>query len=298
MHPILLLSLLACDGSDAANGGDDSNGADTAGGDTAADTTRTLDTCGGTIEDDVPTFYARYFHCVDIWMNGADVMIRTQNLPPHPSYYWGEASPNYVAWDDRGGQYHPNPNTLGQQDWTFTIPADPVSKGLTITSDLVDYTAQTSPDEYALGPAGVALDSVGLFNDEAAPGDDILDERWTFDPYEAHPAETEYHYHGYTPGPLEVMATLGLTTSTTPGAADIELYGVMCDGTVALGCTELDGSAVEGELDAQNGHVGDIVDADGTAYFTGRYHVHVCEALGDYGLTPEIQYYDTCLVLR
>jgi hypothetical protein len=86
----------------------------------------------------------------------------------------------------------------------------------------------------------------------------------------------------------------GLTTSTTPGAATIEVYGVMCDGTFVLGCVELDGSAPAGALDAQGGHVGDLRDARGTVHFAARYHTHVCPSAGGRKYTPEIQYYSAC----
>ena len=51
-----------------------------------------------------------------------------------------------------------------------------------------------------------------------------------------------YHYHPSTKGPLEVLYHKGLIQTPTVGSGEIELYGMMCDGTVILGCTELDGS--------------------------------------------------------
>jgi len=100
-----------------------------------------------------------------------------------------------------------------------------------------------------------------------------------------------YHYHGPTPGPLEVLRAAGVVTTTVPGAAEVELYGILRDGTVVLGCTELDSSAPAG-LDAQGGHIGDLRATDGTMFFTGRYHTHVCaDAARGHLYTPEIQYY-------
>jgi hypothetical protein len=311
VYPLFLSSLFGCasntDG--AVDTGDTDADADTdadtdtdtdtdADTDTASDV-RTLDNCGGSFTDSVPAFFSRYFRCATLSTDANNVLVGTTDLPPHLTYYYGEDSPNYVAWDDRGGDYHPNPNTLGAQNIILHIPTNPVAKGLTITSDLVDLEADTSDDEYNLGPAGVALDSVLYFNATAAPGDDILDEQWTFDTYSAHPAGTEYHYHADTPGPLEALASEGIIDTTVPGAAAIELFGIMCDGTVLLGCTELDGSAPDtADFDAQNGHVGDLVDEEGTTHFTNRYHVHLCPAFGHYGLAPEIQYYSTCDVQR
>jgi hypothetical protein len=177
------------------------------------------------------------------------------------------------------------------------MPLEPVARGITIDSSLVDGLAGTSTLEYPLGAIGVAVDGVAIYSGLAAPGDRIDTEQYTFDDYEAHPDNRgSYHYHTATPGPLEALAHAGLVTHTTPGAAELEIYGVLCDGTVVLGCTELDGSAPRtDDLDAQNGHVHDLVDRAGTVELRARYHTHVCPARlpGD-RYTPEIMYYGTC----
>jgi hypothetical protein len=86
----------------------------------------------------------------------------------------------------------------------------------------------------------------------------------------------------------------GFSDSTVYGEGDIELYALMCDGTVVLGCTELDGSAPNSsDFDAQNGHIHDVMDADGIG-LENRYHTHVCaDVFVDYPFFPEIAYYDT-----
>ena len=74
----------------------------------------------------------------------------------------------------------------------------------------------------------------------------------------------------------------------------VELYGVLCDGTLVLGCTELDGSSPQGALDAQGGHVSDIGDGT-TVYFASRYHTHVCaDAAHGHPFTPEVHFYQKC----
>jgi hypothetical protein len=300
-----LLALAACGGTDETDTSEESDtdtdadtDADTdtdTDSDTDADGLRTLDNCGGSVDADVPEFFQKYFRCSDVSMDGDTVVVHTIGLPPHKSAYWPEGDPNHEEWDDRGGAYHQNPNRILDQDYEMRIAANPTPKGITVTSDLVDLTAQTSDLEYGMGPQGIAVDSVLIFNAVAAPGDDIRDEEYSFDTWSAHPAQGgDYHHHGPTKGPLQVIAELGLTTSTEPGSADIELYGIYCDGTVLLGCTELDGSTPSSaDFDAQNGHVHDIVDEQGTKHFTGRYHAHVCAAY-DHDFVPEIQYYEGC----
>lgn len=260
---------------------------------------RTLSSCETNIAPDAPELFKRYFRCVTVTTSADSVTIQTEDLPPHETNYYGQDSPDYVAFDtSRGSQYHANPNLLVQQNIEVTIPLAPVAKGLTVTAGMVDGVVGTSSDEYPMGPAGVALDSVALFNPLAKPGDDIANERFTFDDYNAHPTQNGiYHYHTASPGPMEVLVAAGLDTGSKLGAGQPELMGVMCDGTLVLGCTELDGSTPAGTLDAQGGHVGDIVDKDGTVLEKSRYHVHVCPSSSSgRQYTPEIQYYTTCQI--
>lgn len=264
----------------------------------AASALRTLDTCPTSFGEGVPAFYSTYFRCVDVSVEGDEVLIATTDLPPHPSSYYDEASENWEAWDDRGGDYFQNPNRLAEQAFVVRVPQNPVSKGITVTEALVDLEMRTSDDEYAAGTIGVALDGVSLYNATAAPGDDIRDEKYTFDVWEAHPSpDSAYHHHSPNPGGLAVLKALGLSTTTVPGEAEIELFGINCDGTVVLGCTELDGSAPQtADFDAQGGHVGDLTDSAGLTHFTDRYHTHMCAAINEDAFTPEIQYYSSCSV--
>ena len=268
---------------------------------TATDTgsVRTVANCETNIAADVPAFFKDYFGCVDITVSGTNIIIKTKDLPPHKSYYYGEGHSNYEAFDySRGSQYKPNPNKIADQSLTMTIPITPKPRGITIDKAKVDGVVGTSNQEFKMGPAGVALDSVALFNPLAAPGDDIENEKYTFDSYDARPAGPTYHYHTSSPGPLEVLKNKGLTISTTPGSATVEIFGVMCDGTVVMGCTEADGSAPDASgFDAQNGHSHDIKNKAGAVLLAGRYHTHVCPTkFTSYKYTPEIQFYDTCSI--
>lgn len=294
----LWIATSAC-GDDASStattgsGGAGTGGAGSGGGDAGV---LTLDNCDTNIASDVPAFFQTYFRCVDITLDAGAVVIATRSLPPHLSYYYGEGHPNFTAFDASGGKM-PNPNVLASQDIVVRVPVTPTARGITVDATLVDGVAQTNSLEYSGGPVGVALDSVAIFNAVAAPGMLLSEESATFDGYGAHPQMTgAYHYHGPSAGPLEVLERAGLIADPTPGSADIEVYGVMCDGTVVLGCTELDGSAPSaGDFDAQNGHVHDVSDGQ-TVHFAGRYHTHACGSLGTHAYVPEIQFYEDCAV--
>jgi hypothetical protein len=277
-----------------ACGDDGGSGGGGAGG--AGGAELTLDSCETSVGADVPPFFAKYFRCSTITMRGDAIVIGSNGLPPHRSNYWGAGHPNFTEFDtSRGPGYAPNPNLLAERPYEISIPAAPVAKGILITSTDVDGVVGTSVEEYPMGPAGAALDGVALFNPLAAPGDDIENEKYTFDGYGAHPApDGQYHYHAPSPGPLEVLVKIGAATQAVPGAAEVELYGIMCDGTIVLGCTELGGGAIQSPaLDAQGGHEHDVADGE-ALHFPARYHVHVCPS--GRGYTPEIQFYEACSV--
>ena len=278
---VLMLGTFGCGGDNNASEGSGSTGT-------------TAENCATSIADSAPAFYKKYFKCVTITTNGDNVTITSKGLPPHQSFYYNSSHANYVEFTGTA-PYYKNPNEIGEQNISITVAANPTAKGLTIDALLVDGAVGSSDKEYGMGPVGVAIDSVALFNPLAAPGDDITDEVYSFDAYNGHPAGSTYHYHTTSPGPLEILKSIGLTTSTTPESGTVELYGMMCDGSLVLGCTELDGTAADNsDFDSQNGHVHDIKDAD-TTHFTNRYHTHICPTkFGGHKFTPEIQYYNGC----
>jgi hypothetical protein len=241
---------------------------------------------------DVSEFFKKYFKCSEITKTANGHAIWTDDLPPHPSPYYAQNDPNWVQFDTQGGTHNQNPNQVGAGNYTINFPDNPTPKGITINAGMVDNLANTSNEEYGLGPQGVSSDSVIIFNAMAAPGDTLQNEYYTFDLYNGHPAMITYHYHMWSAGPVEVMAYNGISSTETPGEAEAVVYGVMNDGTIILGCNELDGSSSNtSDYDAQNGHVHDIEDEE-MVHFTDRYHVHVCANSGGYEFFPEIAYYE------
>jgi hypothetical protein len=244
----------------------------------------------------VAPFYSTYFSCVDVVASGNNTAITSDNFPPYESWYYSTTDENYIDFVSQGTGYYLNPNTISSQDLTISIVDNPITKGLTINDALVDGIVGTSSDEYGMGAVGVALNGVAIYNPLAAPGDDIEDEKFSFDFFSGHPTNTGYyHYHSSTKGPLEVLYHKGLIQTPTVGSGEIELYGMMCDGTLILGCTELDGSVPSNsDFDAQNGHVHNITDGT-SVFFSNRYHTHICtDTYPDHKFTPEIQYYEGC----
>mgnify|MGYP001205636254 CR=1 FL=1 len=269
-----------------------------------------LETCETNIGPGVPNFYSKYFKCVTINMSesGNYVNIYFNGLAPYDSWYYEQGNPNQIPYESQGQGYFQIPGAFIQEmDYVMSIPVNPVPRSQ--SNDWIDgQQVNGEVDggvEYPMGSAGAALNGVNMFNPCASPPDIIEDEAYTFDLYSGHPAGSSgiYHYHTTSAGPLEVLASEGLTNSTIPGQGDIEMYGMMCDGVLVLGCTELDGMPVNSmNWDAQNGHKHDIVDEAGIVHFYDRYHTHICydeltendtdgNGFQEHEFTPEVSYY-------
>ena len=190
----------------------------------------------------LPAAYGRFGGSASVSMDGGTVVIRTTDIPDHPSPYFGTGSANYEA-PQAGMQV--NPNRITSQSIVFRVPSAP---------------AAATPSDTPLGPIGVAVNGVVLFNQYAAGRVPLTSEIFSFDRYNGHPSPSnQYHYH---------VEPLWLTQSRGKAA----LIGVLLDGFPVYGTIDESGDAPSG-LDSCNGHVGATTD-----YPQGTYHYHVTSA--------------------
>ena len=214
-------------------------GADSA---TATSPTTSTGTTGSTSQTTLPSAFSKFGGAATVSLDGTTVVIRTTDVPDHKSPYFGTGSASYEA-PQAGMQV--NPNRIASQAIVFRIPASPAVA-----------TASDTP----LGPMGVAVNGVVLFNQYAAGRVPLTSEILSFDRYNGHPSpQNQYHYH---------IEPLWLTESR--GKAS--LIGVLLDGFPVYGTLDESGGAPAG-LDSCNGHVGVT-----TEYPQGIYHYHVTSA--------------------
>lgn len=199
-------------------------------------------TTGTTTSTGLPSAYARFGGSATVSMDGATVIVRTTDVPDHPSPYFGVGNANYEA-PTAGMQV--NSNRIASQNIVFRIPASPVA---------------ATPSDTPLGPIGVAVNGVVLFNQYAAGRVPLTNEIFSFDRFNGHPTpQSQYHYH---------VEPLWLTAARGKAA----FLGVLLDGFPVYGTVDDNGEAPTG-LDSCNGHTG--VKAD---YPQGIYHYHVTSA--------------------
>jgi len=220
-----LTLLLAC-GSASPTGTDGTDG--------------TPGTPGTTID---PTFYTQNFkNIVSIAVDGNNIVISTTDLPDHKSPYYGTGNARYEAYNGTNTQFQLNPNRIIEQQLTFRIPLTP--------------TKLTTPSPTPLGPIGIAVNGVAIFNQYAGPNQPLTNEINSFDQYDGHPQQSgQYHYH-VEPSWL------------TAGARDA-LVGVLLDGYPVYGPLENGKLLTSSDLDAAHGHT-----APTKQFPNGIYHYH------------------------
>lgn len=212
------------------------------GGGPSTATTTTSPSTSGTTSSTLPPAYARFGGSATVSLDGTTVVIRTTDVPDHPSPYFGAGTANYEA-PTAGVQV--NPNRIASQNIVFRIPATP---------------RDATPSDTPLGPIGVASNGVVLFNQYAAGRMPLTNEIFSFDRFNGHPSPSnQYHYHVE---PVWLTSARGKAT----------FIGMLLDGFPVYGTTD-DGGTAPADLDSCNGHLGVKDD-----YPQGVYHYHVTSA--------------------
>ena len=184
------------------------------------------------------TVQTKYKSMVTISTSGTSITLKSNGLPDHKTPYWGVGN---ALYEDFPTGYHANVNTsMSAHNYVMTIPTNP--------------NEATSKEETTLGPIGMALNGVPIYNDREG-GNVPLDALTitTFDYSGAHPGPgKDYHYH---------------TTGRYTSQDDAKLIGFLRDGFPIYG--RKDTTGVYPTLDIYGGHTGPTQD-----FPDGIYHYH------------------------
>lgn len=196
----------------------------------------------------IPVMYNHFERGISVRRVGDSIELKSDGEPSHPSPYFPPTDSRYEAPPAGWGG---NPNRIREQDFVFLVPANPEYSPI----------ATSTP----MGPIGMAVNGVALFNQYAFNGvDDASTESDTFDAYNGHPTgmpEGMYHYH------MRPKAIVNLYDGK-----DV-LVGVLLDGFPLYGPLPIrpgGRGSHSSALDSRNGHFS--VTAD---HPSGIYHYHV-----------------------
>ena len=193
--------------------------------------------------------YEQFIDTLSVVSDGDYVTIESTGVPNHPSPYFTMPNVLYEAYNGSNASYFSNPNRIASQEFVFRIPLNPVA------------AADGDEEQTSMGPIGVAVNGVPLFNQYAAGRVTLTSGEYdTFDQYNGHPAmQGVYHYHWE---PFYLTSTNG----------DDSLIGFLLDGFPVYGPEENNVRLTSAALDEHHGHVG--VTAE---YPDGIYHYHITD---------------------
>jgi len=194
---------------------------------------------------DISVIANKFYNSADVTVDDEWITITSTNLPDHKSMYWPSNHSLYQTYSEPNNpDFYKNPNQISTQNHTYKIPRYP--------------SEATNKESTPFGPMGVSISGVAFFNQQAAPGDDILEELNTFDQYEGHPAQGgQYHYH------IEPVWLTELKGSDA-------FLGLLLDGFPVYGPFEDGVEITNDDLDDYHGHEGPTAD-----FPDGIYHYHI-----------------------
>jgi hypothetical protein len=209
---------------------------------------------------DVPAVYYKIYGATSLTNDGTYITVKSNGVPDHVSPYYANTNylyQTYAGTTPLGYTFVKNPNTIAAQTFTFKIPLNP--------------TVATNHATTPLGPIGVALNGVPLYNQYAGPNQPLTNEIASFDKYNGHPQATgQYHYH------VEPLYLTNVTASKTG------LLGFLLDGFPVYGPQEttswqitptgsnaINSTLISSNLDVYHGHTHATPD-----FPNGIYHYH------------------------
>jgi hypothetical protein len=203
-----------------------------------------------TTDTTVPEVYKKIYGATSITSDGTYITITSTGVPDHKSVYYPTSNSLYENFSGKtfgGYTFNKNPNIIATQSLTFKIPLKP--------------TVASNHAATPLGPIGVALNGVAIFNQYAGPNQPLTNEITSFDQYWGHPQQTgQYHYH---------LEPLYLTTVKASKSA---LLGFLLDGFPVYGPQENNAPVTNAMLDAYHGHTHATPE-----YPNGIYHYHITD---------------------
>lgn len=197
-----------------------------------------------TDKSELPVQFQKFYDNVEIYIDGNEVVLRSNGVPNHNSPYFSNGDSRHEAYNGDNNSFHQNPNSIGAQNYEFRIPLTP--------------TEATNHSATPMGAMGIAINGVPIFNQYAAGRSTLDNEINSFDQYNGHPAPGGvYHYH---------IEPLYLTAEKGKDA----LIGFLLDGFPVYGPYENGNPVANSDLDDYHGHTHATDE-----YPEGIYHYHI-----------------------
>lgn len=179
------------------------------------------------IDSAMPSWATGNFKCQVAYTSGTNYIFKSANLPNHTSFYWCSAhaagattcssGQNPTLWASLpSGNTSAGTNVISSQSFVYTIPQTPTLKSGSLTSS-----------QGGLASIGITANGLAIFNNAAAPPDNLSVEALTFDSYGGHPQNSGiYHHHAAV---TKLSATMNDSTLIGVALDGYLIYGEKCD---------------------------------------------------------------------
>ena len=184
---------------------------------------------------------------VTVSFDGDEITIDTNGLPNHTSPYWEETDLLYIEPIVATRQ---TPGRIGgDRSLTLTVPSIP--------------EIATTSTATGLGPIGISVTGVPIFNDTEGPNRPIEEQIVeTFDYAGAHNGPSGYHYH---------IESYDVPENTVLSQNDEKLVGIMADGFLIYGRKCNSTGNYPTDLDVSGAHSASTQHSEGEEF----YHYHI-----------------------
>lgn len=195
----------------------------------------------------IPAVFSKFTSDVQVSVEGNTVVLRSTSVPNHKSVYFPTSDARYEKYNGSDPNFFQAQGTIAAQSYVFRIPMTPTKAAVNAATPL--------------GPIGIAVNGVALFNQYNGQNRPLTVEIDTFDQWNGHPTpNNEYHYH---------VEPTYLTQANGTSA----LVGFLLDGFPVYGPVENGKRVTNADLDQFHGHTGVTADYPG-----GIYHYHITDA--------------------
>ena len=121
-------------------------------------------------------FSKKFSSTVTVYVDGDFIILKSTAIPNHKSPYFSKTDSRYEAYNGTNTAFAINPNSIQSQSLTFKIPLNPAESSSKVAT--------------SLGPMGISINGVPLFNQYAGPNQPLTNEINSFDQYGGHPQQT------------------------------------------------------------------------------------------------------------
>lgn len=197
-------------------------------------TTGCITNVNTTMDSALPSRIKDNFKCQVAYVSGTNYIFKSANLPNTTSFYWAGKTEYDAGNSGQYALFAALPNGTGSANAAGTNVISSESLQLTIPATPTLKTGTLSGTQNGLVAIGLTLNGLAIFNNAAAPPDNLSTEALTFDGFDGHPQNTGIYHHHAGVRKVGISGTDNNDANLIGIALDGYLiYGKKCDNATA-----------------------------------------------------------------